>query len=123
MLLISSGVYPDIWRVNWITHPGGPAGALEDGLIINLSEHEENMPNLLAYMEENPDIKKLVVNDDGEYYCFPFIQDCEGMGNVATGPVIRADWLEEQNLEIQRRSTSGQTRCEHLKRHMVVLRV
>ena len=43
MLLISSGEYPDIWRVTWITHPGGPAGALEDGLIINLSEHEEKM--------------------------------------------------------------------------------
>ena len=100
MLLITSGEYPDIWRVNWITHPGGPAGALEDELIINLSEHEQNMPNMLAYMEENPDIQRLVVNDDGEYYCFPFIQDCVGMGNVGTGPVIRADWLEEQNLEV-----------------------
>ena len=23
-LLILSGEYPDVWRVNWVTHPGGP---------------------------------------------------------------------------------------------------
>lgn len=100
MLLITSGEYPDIWRVNWITHPGGPAGAINDGLIISLSDDLESIPNLLAYLEQNPNIQKMVANDEGDLYCFPFIQDCEGMGNVGTGPAIRSDWLKEQNLEV-----------------------
>ena len=100
LLLITSQEYPDIWRVNWITHPGGPTGALNDELIVNLSDYSEQIPNLTAYMQENPDIAKMVVNDDGDLYCFPSIGDSEGMGTVGTGPIVRADWLEEQNLQI-----------------------
>ena len=47
-LLIVSGEYPDVWRVNWITHPGGPTGALVDGLILNLNDYAEYCPNVFA---------------------------------------------------------------------------
>ncbi len=100
MLLIASGDYPDIWRVNWITHPGGPTGAIADGLILNLSEYADLCPNLNAYVADNPEIKKLVVNDDGNLYCFPYVKDCSGMGTVGTGAAVRSDWLAEQNLEL-----------------------
>lgn len=99
-LLIVSGEFPDIWRINWINHPGGPTGAMTDSLILNLSDHQEYCPNLLAYAQANADINKMIVNDDGDLYCFPFIIDCPGAGYVGTGPVIRKDWLEEQNMEM-----------------------
>ena len=98
-LLIVSGEFPDIWRVNWINHPGGPTGAMTDGIILNLSENAEFCPNLMAYAQANADINKMIVNDDGDLYCFPFIIDCPGIGYVGTGPVIRSDWLEEQNMK------------------------
>lgn len=85
-LLIVSGEYPDIWCVNWINHPGGPTGAMTDGIILNLSENAEFCPNLMDYALENADINKMIVNDDGDLYCFPFIIDCPGAGYVGTGP-------------------------------------
>ncbi|MBQ7916837.1 MAG: extracellular solute-binding protein [Firmicutes bacterium] len=99
-LLIVSGEYPDVWRVNWITHPGGPTGALEDGLILNLSENAEYVPNLVAFYDADPDLKKLVVNDDGDYFCFPYMVDIEEEGNVGLGAHFRTDWLADLGLEL-----------------------
>lgn len=59
---------------------------------------EQYMPNLMKYLEENPDIKGQVTLDDGTLYCFPYVRD---QGNqVETGAAVRKDWLEAQNLEV-----------------------
>lgn len=99
-LLILSGEYPDVWRVNWVTHPGGPTGALNDGLILNLSEHQDSCPNLFAYYNERPDYKKLVVNDDGDMYCFPYAVETDAEGTVGLGAGFRTDWLKEMGKEL-----------------------
>lgn len=101
-LLIVGGTYPDVWRVNWITHPGGPNGALNDGLILNLTENKESCPNLFAYYEARPDVEKLVVNDDGDMYCFPYMIETDAEGTSGLGAGFRTDWLAELNLELPR---------------------
>lgn len=99
-LLIVSGEYPDVWRVNWVTHPGGPTGALNDGLILNLNEYSEYCPNLFAYYDERPDVKKLVVNDDGDMYCFPYMIETDAAGTWGLGAGFRTDWLADAGLEL-----------------------
>lgn len=99
-LLIVSGEYPDVWRVNWVTHPGGPTGALNDGLILNLSEHEDSCPNLTQYYNDRPEVRKLVVTDEGTMFCFPYMIETEAEGTVGLGLGIRTDWLKEMNKEI-----------------------
>ena len=99
-LLIVSGEYPDVWRVNWVTHPGGPTGALNDELILNLNEYQEYCPNLFAYYDARPDVKKLVVNDDGDMYCFPYMIETDADGTWGLGAGFRTDWLEEAGLDL-----------------------
>ena len=99
-LLIISGEYPDVWRVNWVTHPGGPTGALNDELILNLNEYQEYCPNLFAYYDARPDVKKLVVNDDGDMYCFPYMIETDADGTWGLGAGFRTDWLEEAGLDL-----------------------
>ncbi len=99
-LLIVSGEYPDVWRINWITHPGGATGALADGLILNLNDYAEYCPNVFAYYDERPDVKKLVVNDDGDMYCFPCMIETDAAGTWGLGAGFRTDWLAEAGLEL-----------------------
>lgn len=98
LLMLVSGQLPDLLYGNWVEYTGGPSQAIADGYIISLNDYAEYMPNLLAYLDANPDIKSMVTLDDGTLYCFPFIRD-EGM-QTETGAAIRQDWLDEQNLEI-----------------------
>lgn len=98
MLMLISGDLPDLLWGNWVEYAGGPGQAIQDGYIIALNDYEEYMPNLMAYLDANPDIKSMVTLDDGTLYCFPFIRD-EGM-QTETGAAIRQDWLDEQNLEV-----------------------
>lgn len=98
LLLLASNDYPDLFWCNWVSFPGGPETAIEDKYIIALNEYEEYFPNLMNYLNENPDVKRMVTTDDGTLYCFPFIRDY-GL-QVETGAVVRQDWLTELGLSV-----------------------
>ena len=98
LLLLSSGEYPDLFWCNWVDFPGGPEMAIEDKYIISLNDYTEYMPNFMKYLEENPDVEKMVKTDDGVLYCFPFVRDEGKM--VETGALIRQDLLDKLNLEV-----------------------
>ena len=98
LLMLISGELPDLLWGNWVAYAGGPQQAIDDGYIISLNDYTEYMPNLMKYLDENPEIKSMVTLDDGTIYCFPFIRD-EGM-QTETGAAVRADWLAEQGLEV-----------------------
>lgn len=99
-LLLASGKYPDVIVYGWKTIPGGPASYAEDGVILPLKDLiKENMPNLTAFNEANPDVKKEYSDDDGEIYYIPFIRGDERL-KVFQGPQIREDWLEKLGLKI-----------------------
>lgn len=60
---------------------------------------DEHAPNLKKFLQENPDIDKMVKTDSGSYYAFPFIRGDEYL-RVFQGPIIRQDWLDELGLPV-----------------------
>ncbi|HJA91569.1 MAG TPA: extracellular solute-binding protein [Candidatus Eisenbergiella merdipullorum] len=99
-LMIADGTYPDLWEYNWKNYPGGPGKAIDEGIILDLTDLiNEYCPALRAYLDENPDIDKEIQTEDGRYYSFPMIREVEAMC-TSRGPMIRKDWLEECGLEV-----------------------
>lgn len=97
LLMLASNDYPDIIYANWVSFPGGPEAALNDGYILNLMDYQQYLPNMMKYLNDNPDIKKLVLTDSGALYCAPYVKD-EDM-ETSTGLVIREDWLKQVGKE------------------------
>lgn len=99
-LLLADGNLPDMMEYPWMTYPGGPEKAINDGVIISLNEiFEKYCPNLMTYLKENPDVDKMIKTDDGNYYVFPFIRGDDILTNTI-GLMVRQDWLEDLNLEV-----------------------
>ena len=83
-----------------MNYPGGPEKAIQDGNIIALNDvFEQYCPNLMKYLEENPDIDRMIKTDDGHYYVFPFIRGDDKLCHTI-GLMLRQDWLEDLNLEV-----------------------
>lgn len=99
-LLIASGNLPDMIVYSWSGVAGGAAMYAEDDVIIPLASLiDKYMPNLTAYNEEHPDVKKQYMDDSGEIYYIPFIRKDKEL-KVFQGPQIRQDWLEKLGLEM-----------------------
>lgn len=103
-LMISGGEYPDLVHYDWGNAvSGGPDKAIEEGVILELTDLiEEKCPNLKAFLEEYPEIRAAMTTDSGKIYCFPnvypyFKEDTAVMCN--RGVQIRQDWLDELGLE------------------------
>lgn len=99
-LILADGDLPDIMEYNWLSgYPGGPQKAITDGIILPLNDIiDQYCPNLKAYLDDNPEIDKMVKTDNGDYYVFPAIK--EEAETIQIGPMMRADWLEELNFEV-----------------------
>lgn len=99
-LLLADGNLPDLMEYAWMNYPGGPEKAITDGNILALNDiFDQYCPNIKKYLEENPDIDKMIKTDEGHYYVFPFIRGDKKLCNTI-GPMIREDWLKELNLEV-----------------------
>ena len=99
-LLLADGNLPDLMEYAWMSYPGGPEKAIQDGNIIALNDvFEQYCPNLMKYLEENPDIERMIKTDEGHYYVFPFIRGDDALCNTI-GLMLREDWLKELNLEV-----------------------
>lgn len=99
-LMIASEQYPDAIIYNWQKAEGGIELYHEDEIIIDLTDLiPECMPNLNAYLEANPDVKKFMTNGDGKILSIPTIREQQAL-NIFVGPQIRADWLEKLKLEV-----------------------
>ena len=102
-ILIASGDYPDIIEYKWIDYPGGPQAALDDGIIIPLNDvFEKYAPNLTKFLEEHPDVKKMISTDDGTYYVFPFLRGESYENNnliFSEGWVWRTDLLKKAGID------------------------
>ena len=56
-LMIASGELPDMVQHNWQAAHGGPAGMIEDEVILPLNDLiDKNAPNLKAYLKEHPEV-------------------------------------------------------------------
>lgn len=99
-IMLASGSLPDIIEYDWYNFPGGPQKAIDDEYIIPLNDIiDKYCPNLKSYLEEHPDVDKLVKTDSGVYYVFPMIKDDDLLLNYM-GPTVRKDWLDKLNLDI-----------------------
>lgn len=100
-LIIATGTYYDIMSRNWTSYAGGAGKAIDDGVIINLTEYYENgqLPNLKALYEQYPKFEKLAKLDDGSIYCFPMVR-IEDQLSTYIGLTLRADWLEDLGLAV-----------------------
>ncbi len=67
-----------------------------EGAFVPLNELiDEHAPNLKAFLEEHPDVRKIATAADGNMYYVPFTPD----GAAATGWFLRNDWLEAVGME------------------------
>ena len=99
-VMIVSGNYPDCIVYNWPSVKGGAQSYVDDGVIVDLTDYvEECMPNFTKFLEENPELKKDVVTDDGKILYIPYIRADKELC-VFQGQVIREDWLEKLNLDV-----------------------
>ena len=100
LALLGEDTLPDIISHDFIDdYPGGAEKALSDGVIVALNDViEANCPNLTAYLQENPDIKKMISTKDGLIFCFPSIQADREI-RTYMGPYIRADYLAQVGLD------------------------
>lgn len=99
-LLVVSGNYPDIMEYNIVkNYIGGPAKALEDGVIMDITDYiPKYAPHLYKFYQENPEYDKLSKTDDGRYYSFPFVRTDDYL-KVYFGPVVNHVWLEKLGLD------------------------
>ena len=69
-------------------------------MIIALNDvMDQYCPNLKKYLEENPDIDRMVKTDNGTYFAFPFIRGEERLC-FTVGSFLRQDWLDELGLAV-----------------------
>ena len=100
-ILIASNEYPDIMESNWAGFKGGAQGAIDQKVIVPLNQYmdEGKLPNFVKYLEEHPEIDKLLKTDSGEYYTIPFIRE-DDKSRMFNGPILRKDWLDELGKRI-----------------------
>lgn len=97
-LLVASGDMPDMIEYSWTSYNGGGKKNIDEGTIIALNDYiDEYAPNFKKYLEENPEIDKMIKTEDGTYYCFPFIRS-EDRLLISAGPLYRRDWAKDAGL-------------------------
>lgn len=73
---------------------------IDDDIIYDLTDMlQEKAPNYWKFLQENPDFDKAMKTDEGRYYGFGFYRDPRQPATFI-GPMIRQDWLEENDLSM-----------------------
>ena len=101
--IVASGDWPDLFRNEFKTYPGGVVGAIDDGILLEWNPLvEQYMPNFvtkLAGLGEK--VYKHLVNDEGVYIRLGCWLDPPVLDGVQhRGMVIRKDKLDELGLEV-----------------------
>ena len=98
-LMVASMDLPDIIETMWTNFPGGPAAAVENGVIIGLNDIIPiYAPDLGMRLDENPHFARMVRTDDGIYYTFPAMA-LDDTVNTTAGLVVRWDWLDYLGMD------------------------
>ena len=66
----------------------------EAGLIVNIAEYLDDMPNFKAYLEANPIVKLSITGntDTGAIYFSPYF---DGVDDIERMPLMRVDWVQK----------------------------
>lgn len=99
-LMIASGDYCDIIN-DALNYYDTADQAYEDGIAVDLLEHEDSVPHFMALLEEYSDIRADMMTLEGRILNMPRID--VPIAQVAdSGFLIRQDWLDELGMEIPR---------------------
>lgn len=100
VVLFASGDTPDILEANWMRFDGGPDHMIRSGQILKLNDiFSTYSPNLYGYLQENPEVDKLIKTREGNYYAYPFLRGDKRLLTYS-GPLMRKDWLDELQLDV-----------------------
>ncbi len=102
-LMVASGTLPDVVQYNWLSYPGGPDAAIEEGLILPLNSIIENggAPALKELYDEFPEFATQLKTDTGNYYAFPYVVRPEdAIMTTSNGAMIRKDLLDKAGLPV-----------------------
>lgn len=98
-LVVASGDYPDVFTSIDKYYTGSFAKALEDEVIVTIDPElmAENMPEYWNLLEDDPDLKRAVTVEDGEFAAWYSIFDKQ---IVNEGYFIRKDLLDKLGMGI-----------------------
>lgn len=95
-LMAAAGDYCDLVTAAVECYSGGAVGALDDGIIVDLTDYiHENAPEYLSAYESRG-AEKDILTDDGRYAC---VYGAYGELANNQGYVIRQDWLDDLSLD------------------------
>jgi len=66
----------------------------EAGLVVNIADHLDQMPNFKAYLEANPIVRLSITGntDTGAIYFSPYF---DGVNDIERMPLMRIDWVKK----------------------------
>jgi putative aldouronate transport system substrate-binding protein len=98
-LMLASNDLADIIWYTWPRFPGGPARAIDDGVIIELGDLIKGYaPNFSQIMDEYPEVRRDSATDEGYFYEMPFLKVAKE-DRVVGQFHIRQDWLDKLGLQ------------------------
>lgn len=95
-LMIAGGDYTDIIYNFAKLYTGGIDSAVENDIIVDLSEYMDAAPCYKSLLASDEDVRKAATTDSGRVGAFYSIYS--STPNTTEGLTIRGDWLEEQGL-------------------------
>lgn len=101
-LTIASGDWPHLITWDWTKYSGGIDLAIEDGLVVPVSQNEAYMallPNYTALVEGNEIVRRALTLSDGTLAAFPHIEESTAR-QAYSGYTIRKDWLDRVGLGV-----------------------
>lgn len=101
-LLFASKEKPDLIEYSWSAYTGGPQKAIDEGMILDISEYLDYAPNfkkaLYADTELAEEYRRATIMPSGAIYGFPTFN--VGEYRTFCGITIRKDWLDELGLDV-----------------------
>lgn len=92
--MISTGEYPEI--LDLVSSSDSPEALYENGILMDITEYvEKYMPNYLAYLDANPELKPLVqvADDEGNVHYYAVYAFTDGVKDPWEGTCYRRDWI------------------------------
>ncbi len=103
-IVLTTGEYPDImFPAGTNGYPGGYLQGIEDGVLVDMDQYVQYMPNYMAKLNSNPEALAQAAYDDGKFHGIRVIRgtntEVKGPGAVF-GPTYRSDLLEKMGEEL-----------------------
>ena len=92
--MMGTGEYPEI--IDTVVSDESPQALHDNGVAMDITEYvEKYMPNYVAYLDANPELKPLVQvkEDDGSIHYYAIYSLMEGVDDPFHGTCYRRDWV------------------------------